>query len=157
VRIPAGVEDGSQLRIPGEGEGGTRGGPPGSLYVLIHVPEHSHFKRDGRDLYSELPITVSKAYLGGEASAPTLHGTQKIRIPEATQNGSTLRLKGKGLPSPGGSSRGDHIIVFRVVTPRPGRHSKRMTELFRELAELEGESPSVEERDFIDRVKDFFA
>jgi molecular chaperone DnaJ len=125
--------------------------------VLIHVPEHPHFKRDGRDLYSELPITISRAYLGGEVSVRTLTGTQRVKVPEATQSGSTLRLRGKGLPSPGGGGHGDHVIVFRVVTPRPGRHSKRMAELFRELSEIEGDAPSVESRDFIDRVKDFFA
>ena len=157
VRVPAGVEDGSQLRISGEGEPGSRGGHPGSLYVVIRVAEHALFRRDGRELYCELPITVSRAYLGGEVKVNTLNGIEKLRIPQGTQSGDTLRLKGKGLPSPGSSSRGDQIVLLRVVVPRPGRQSKRMDQLFKELAEMEGEEPSLEGRDFLNRVKDFFA
>src|SRR5206468_4008639 len=157
IRIPAGVEDGSQLRIPGEGEAGTRSGPSGSLFVAIHIPEHPYFRREGRDLYCELPITFSRAYLGGEAKVRTLDGTQKIRVPEGIQGGATLKLRGKGLPAPGTSARGDQIIVFRVVTPKAGRNSKKMIEVFRQLEELEGDEPSLEGRDFINRVKDFFA
>ena len=156
VRIPAGVEDGNQLRLAGEGEAGARGGRPGDLYVVIHVREHPHFRRDGQDLYAELPITVSRAFLGGEAKVRTLFGTETLRIPEGVQTGATLKLKGKGLPAPNGSAPGDQYVTIRVVTPRPGRN-KRMKDLFRELEGLEGDEPDLEGRDFIHRVKDFFA
>ena len=157
VRIPAGMEEGSQLRISGEGESGSRGGPAGSLYVVVHIPEHDFFKRDGRDLYCELPITFSRAYLGGEVQVKTLEGSQKIKVSARTQSGDAVRLKGKGLPTPGSSGRGDQVVVLRVVTPSPGKQGKKMDELFRQLAELEGDEPSLESRDLIDRVKDFFA
>ncbi|HEU5180586.1 MAG TPA: molecular chaperone DnaJ, partial [Candidatus Polarisedimenticolia bacterium] len=152
VKIPAGVDDGSQLRIAGEGEAGSRGGGPGSLYVVIHVAEHAFFQRDGRDLYCELPITVSRAYLGGEVPVRTLEGVQKIRVPGGAQSGTRVKLKGKGLPAPGSSSRGDQIVVLRVVVPRSGRGTKAMDDLFRKLETLEGEEPSAESRDFLDRV-----
>ncbi len=158
IRIPQGVEDGSQLRIAGEGEGGIRGGPPGNLYVVVHVAEHATFQRDGRDLYCELPITFSRAFLGGDVKARTLDGDETIRVPEGAQTGTRLRLKGKGMPSVNGSVRGDLYIILRVVTPRASRaDQKRMAELFNRLAELEGEEPSLESRDFMDRVRDFFA
>ncbi|MCI0407101.1 MAG: molecular chaperone DnaJ, partial [Acidobacteria bacterium] len=157
VRIPAGMEEGSQLRVSGEGEGGSRGGPAGSLYVVVHIPEHEFFKRDGRDLYCELPITFSRAYLGGEVKVKTLGGSHKVKISAGTQSGDAVRLKGKGLPTPGSSGRGDQVVVLRVVTPSGGKQGKKMDELFRQLAELEGEEPSLESRDLIDRVKDFFA
>jgi molecular chaperone DnaJ len=157
IKIPAGVDDGSQLRVAGEGEAGSRGGPPGSLYVVIHVAEHPIFQRDGRDIFCELPITVSRAYLGGEVPVKTLDGVQRIRVPGGAQTGTRVKIKGKGLPAPGSSSRGDQIVVLRVVVPRSGRGTKAMDELFRQLESLEGEEPSAESRDFLDRVKDFFA
>jgi len=158
IRIPPGVEDGSQLRIAGEGEGGIRGGPPGNLYVVVHVAEHATFKRDGRDLYCELPITFSRAFLGGEVKARTLDGVETIKVPEGVQTGTSLRLKGKGMSSVNGAVRGDLYVILRVVTPRASRaDNKKMAELFRRLAEVEGEEPSLEGRDFMDRVKDFFA
>jgi molecular chaperone DnaJ len=158
VRIPSGVEDGTQLRIAGEGEAGPRGSPSGHLYVVIHVKEHPYFKREGRDLYSELPITFSRAFLGGEVKVRTLDGVETVKIPEGVQTGSPLKLKGKGMRQGNGSARGDHYLVLRVVTPKAQRaQGKKMNDLFRELAELEGEEPSLEGRDLFDRVKDFFA
>jgi molecular chaperone DnaJ len=156
VRIPAGVEDGSQLRLAGEGEAGSRGGPPGSLYVVIHVREHPVFQRDGKDLRVLLPVTFSRAFLGGETKVPTLEGSESLRIPEGVQSGTTLRVKGKGIPSPNGSARGDLYVTLRVVTPRPGR-DKKLKDLFRQLAEIEGDEPEIPAKDFFDRVKDFFA
>jgi len=156
VRIPAGVEDGSQLRLAGEGEAGAPGAPAGHLYVVVHVRDHPNFKRQGKDLYSEALITFSRAVLGGDLKVRTLDGAETLRLSEGVQTGSTLRLKGKGLPSANGSGHGDQYVVLRVVTPRPTR-SKKMKELFRELSTLEGEEPELEERDLIDRVKDFFA
>ncbi len=154
VRIPAGVEDGAQLRLAGEGEAGIGGAPPGNLYVVIRIPEHPIFKRDGRDLYSELPITVSRAFLGGEVKVRTLEGTEVLRVPEGTQTGSTFRLRGKGMPSVNGSGRGDQYVTVRIVTPRPS--NKKMKDVFKQLAELEGDEPAVTGRDFIGKVKDFF-
>ena len=155
VRIPAGVETDDQLRLVGEGEGGIRGGPPGSLYVVISVRRHPFFERDGRNLHCKLPITFSRAFCGGQVEVRTLDSTEMLRIPEGIQSGTTLRLKGKGLPSPNGSARGDQFVTVRVVTPKPTR-DKKLREVFRQLADLEGEEPHVESGDFFDRVRDFF-
>jgi molecular chaperone DnaJ len=158
VRIPSGVEDGTQLRIGGEGEAGTGGGPAGNLYVVVQVAEHPRFKRHGRDLYSELPITFSRAFLGGEVKVRTLDGPETLRIPEGVQTGATLKLKGKGMRQINGPGRGDQYFVVRVVTPKSSRtQAKKLAEIFRQLSELEGEEPDLQGRDFIDRVKDFFA
>jgi len=156
-RIPPGVEDGTQMRIAGEGEAGGRGAPAGDLFVVIHVTPHPVFKRDGRDLYCEIPITFSRAFLGGEVKVRTLDGLEKIHVPEGAQAGSSLRMKGKGMRSVNGSGRGDLYAVLRVVTPKPSRSNKKLTEIFRQLADVEGEEPNLEDRDFMDRVKDFFA
>jgi molecular chaperone DnaJ len=98
VRIPAGVEDGNQLRLTGEGEGGTGGAPPGDLYVVIHVRPHEFFTRHGNDLHCPLPLTFAQAALGAEVDVPVLGGLAKLKVPAGTQNGSLLRLRGKGMP-----------------------------------------------------------
>lgn len=156
VPIPAGIEDGTQIRVSGQGEGGERGGPPGDLYVVVHVREHREFKRHGQDIYLQLPITFSRAFLGGEVTVKTLHGTETVRLPEGVQSGSAVRMKGKGLPAFNGSATGDQYLRIRVVTPKPTRDTQ-LKDLFRELAKLEGDQPEIgEEKPFFDRVKDFF-
>jgi molecular chaperone DnaJ len=131
VRIPPGVEEGSQLRLTGEGEGGFRGGPPGDLYVVVHIREHPFFTREGAHLYCTLPITFVQAALGAEVDVPTLDGTAKLQIPPGTQNGQVLRLKGKGMPSLHGRGRGD--ACYRIVVEVPTQLTPRQRELLEEF------------------------
>src|SRR4029077_9868814 len=118
VKIPAGIATGQQLRLQGEGEGGSAGGPPGSLYVVIHVQEHEYFRRDGINLFCEIPVNFSTVALGGEIDVPTLNGTEKVKVPEGTQTGTTLRLRGKGMPDVNGRGRGDLFATVQVTTPK---------------------------------------
>jgi molecular chaperone DnaJ len=131
VRIPAGIEDGSQLRLTGEGEGGVRGGGAGDLYVVIHVREHPLFTRHGNDLHCALPITFVQAALGAEIDVPTLDGTTKLDVPAGTQNGDTLRLRGKGMPGLQGRGRGD--ALYQVVVEIPRKLTARQRELLEEF------------------------
>lgn len=118
IHIPAGVDDGSRLRISAEGEAGQRGGPPGDLYVILHVREHKFFKRRGQDITCEIPVSLECAVLGGKVSVPTLGGKAQLKIPAGTQSGSVFRLKGKGVPSLRGSGRGDQHVRVSVEIPR---------------------------------------
>jgi molecular chaperone DnaJ len=131
VRIPPGVEDGTQLRLTGEGEGGLRGGPPGDLYVVVHVREHAFFSRHGSDLVCTLPLTFTQAALGAEVDVPVLDGTAKLKVPAGTQNGEVLRLPGKGMPSLHARGRGD--ACYGVVVEVPARLSARQKELLEEF------------------------
>jgi molecular chaperone DnaJ len=136
VRIPPGAEDGTQLRLTGEGESGSRGGPPGDLYVVVHVKEHQFFTRHGNDLVCVLPITFPQAALGATVDVPVLDGTAKLEVPTATQNGQLLRLRGKGMPSIHGRGRGD--AVYQVVVEVPGKLTSRQRELLEEFARAGG-------------------
>ncbi len=140
LKIPPGVDTGSRLRLRGEGEAGERGGPPGDLYVVIHVEEHDFFEREGDDIYCTVPISFTTAALGGKVEVPTLDGSEFIQIKKGTQSGEIFRLKGKGMPRLRGYGRGDEII--QVVVQVPKKLTKRQEELLREFAKLEGESPS---------------
>jgi molecular chaperone DnaJ len=153
VRIPAGVDDGMQLRLAREGEAGSSGGPPGDLYVLIHVREHPVFRRDGRDLHSGLEVTFSQAALGAIRDVPTIEGEHTLTIPAGTQSGTRFRLRGKGVPSLDGRGRGDHYLTVHVLTPEGLDAEQR--ELFERLSEIEGEP--VPDRGLFDRVKDIFS
>ncbi len=137
VKIPAGVDSGSRLRLQGEGEGGIRGGSSGDLYVFIYVREHPFFKREGNDIICEIPLTFSQAALGTEISVPTINGVKKLKIPAGTQSESMIRLKGLGAPDLNGYSRGDQYIRVRVVTPK--KLSKSRRRLLEELAKQEDE------------------
>ena len=117
VRIPSGVEDGTRLRLAGEGEAGIAGGPPGDLYVVISIKPHELFERDGPDLHCEVPVTMVQAALGAEIDVPTLEGKVKLKIPEGTQSGKVMRLRGKGLPTLRSSARGDQLVRIFVETP----------------------------------------
>nr|PZN28627.1 MAG: molecular chaperone DnaJ [Chloroflexota bacterium] len=131
VKIPAGVDSSSQIRITGEGEAGPRGGPHGNLYVALEVEPHPFFVREGNDIIMELPLNIAQAALGVEVEVPTVDGTETLRVPPGTQTGATFRLRGKGVPYLRGSGRGDQIIVTRVVVPtRLTEHQRR---LFQEL------------------------
>ena len=134
VGIPAGVEDGTRLRVAGKGEAGRRGGGPGDLYLQIQVEPDPRFERRGPNVYLDLPISFSEAALGTKVEIPTPEGHSTIKIPPGTQAGATLRLKGLGMPIPGSSQRGDLMTRIKVVTPRI--EDERSKELLRELAEL---------------------
>jgi molecular chaperone DnaJ len=158
VTIPAGVDSESRLRISGEGEAGARGGPPGDLYVFIHVEDHPVFDRDGSDLLCKIPISFSQAALGTQIEVPTLDGKETLEIPEGTQTGTRFRLRGKGIPRLEGHGRGDLHVFVRVVTP--ARLNKEQRRLLEELAVLEpplGGSPDSSEKTFTEKVKDLFS
>jgi len=132
VKIPAGVDDGSRIRISGEGEAGTRGGPSGNLYVTLSVEPHKLFTRDGDNILYDLPINPAQAALGTEVEVPTLNGTVKLKVPAGSQTGQVLRLKNKGIPHLHGSGRGDQLVALFVVTPES--LTKKQRQLFEELA-----------------------
>jgi molecular chaperone DnaJ len=154
VKIPAGIEDGMRLRFAGEGEAGLRGGPPGDLYVVIKVRPHKKFKRQGSDLYLDVPISISQAALGVEMELPTLDGSTVLRVPEGTQHGASFRLKGHGMPQLRGSGRGDLRIKVNLKVPK--KLDSRQRELLLEFARLSGEEAGLENKGFIDRMKDAF-
>ena len=163
VKIPAGISTGQQLRLQGEGEAGTTGGPPGHLYVLIHVREHEFFRRDGQNLFCEIPVNFTTLTLGGEIQVPTLDGVETVKISEGTQTGATLRLRGKGMPDvSGGSAKGDLFATVQVQTPRKlTREQRRLVEqLAKELPQEKfrprPREDEQDERNLFDRVKDMF-
>ncbi len=137
VRIPAGVDTGSRLRLRGEGEAGLRGGPRGDLYIVIHVEPHDIFERRGDDIYCKLPISFTQAALGDRIEVPTLYGAQILEIPAGTQTGERFKLRGKGVPSLRGFGKGDQVIEVVVVTPT--RLTERQKELLEEFATIEKE------------------
>lgn len=134
LKIPAGVETGSRLRLRGEGEAGYHGGPDGDLYVFIYVEEHEFFTRAGDDIICRVPISFANAALGGTIEVPTLEGKDKLKIPRGTQNGKTLRLKGKGIPHVRGFGRGDQIV--EVFVQIPTNLSKKQEDLLAEFEKL---------------------
>ena len=152
VKIPAGVETGSRLRVTGEGEAGAQGGAPGDLYVVIHVAEHDQFERQGNNLYEAVPITFAQAALGAEIMVQTLDEEEKLKIPMGTQTGTVFRLRGKGMPILGGRGRGDLFVSVTVVTPTTlTREQKRLLE---QLAEVENKD--LENKGLVDKVRDIF-
>ncbi|MEW6455228.1 MAG: molecular chaperone DnaJ [Acidobacteriota bacterium] len=134
IKIPAGVDSGARLRIQGEGEIGERGGGRGDLYIVVKVKEHRFFKRDGDNLYCEIPISFSQAALGTEIRIHTLDGIERLKIPEGTQTGTEFRIKGKGIKRLGGYGRGDLFILIKVVTPKS--LSKEEKKLYEEISRL---------------------
>jgi len=156
LRIPPGVDSQTRLRVPGEGEPGTNGGPPGDLYVILAVREHPFFERRNADLYCTIPISVAQAALGAEISVPGLNGEEKVKIPEGTQTGSILRLKGKGMPDPHGGGKGDLYVHVRVMTPaKLSRDQRRMLEELGQTLEVDN-LPVQRTSSFFDKVKDIF-
>jgi molecular chaperone DnaJ len=152
VKIPAGVETGSRLRIQGEGEGGVNGGPAGDLYVVIHVGEHEQFERQGSNLYSSMPITFGQAALGAEVEVPTLDGEHSVKVPAGTQTGTVFRVKGKGMPVLGGRGKGDLYVAVTVVTPTTLTREQR--KLLEQLAQVE--TKDLEDKGLVDKVRDIF-
>ena len=153
VKIPSGVEHGSQIRLAGEGEGGLRGGPSGDLYVVIAVKEHDLFTRRGDDLLGELPLSFPHVALGAEVEVPTLDGPAPLKVPPGTQNGDILRLKGKGMPNLRGHGRGD--LLYQVVVEVPTKLTAKQRALLEEFERLSGEGPLVSK--FLERVKKAFS
>jgi molecular chaperone DnaJ len=152
VKIPAGVETGSRLRLAGEGEAGAQSGPAGDLYVVIHVKEHEVFERQGNNLYASVPVTFAQAALGAETTVPTLDGQESLKVPAGTQTGTVFRMKGHGMPVLGGRGRGDLFVSVTVVTP---------TTLTREQRKLLEQLSQIEEKDLgdkglMDKVRDIF-
>ncbi|HEX9503307.1 MAG TPA: molecular chaperone DnaJ [Patescibacteria group bacterium] len=143
VKIPAGVENGQRIRITNEGEVGYRGSNFGDLYLRLTVQDHQNFKREGGNVYSEVPISFYQAALGTTIEAATVDGKVKVKIPAGTQSGKVFSLKGKGAPILNGSSRGDHFVTVKVITPT--KLSKKEKELFKKLAEDSGESINEDE------------
>ncbi|WP_067223167.1 molecular chaperone DnaJ [Stappia indica] len=154
VNIPAGIEDGTRIRLGGEGEAGLRGGPSGDLYIFLSIRPHAFFQRDGADLYCRVPVSMTTAALGGQFEVPTLSGeTMRVKVPEGTQTGKQFRLKGKGMPVMRSQQFGDAYIQVTVETPT--NLTRRQREL---LAEFEQESSGEthpESSGFFSRVKDF--
>jgi molecular chaperone DnaJ len=154
VRIPPGVEEGTRMRVAGEGEAGIAGGPPGDLYVVLSLKRHPFFERDGADLHCEVPIPFVQAALGAEIEVPTLEGKVKLRIPEGTQSGKVLRLRGKGLPLLHSSNRGDqHVHIFVEV---PSKLTARQRELLDQFASESGTDVSPVTKGFLDKLRDLF-
>jgi len=135
VKIPPGVDTGTRLRLTGEGESGTRGGPPGDLYVYISVKQHNFFKRNNNDIICQVPISFVQAALGADISVPTLTEEKELHIPKGTQPGESFRFKGEGIPSLNGYGRGDQII--RVLVKTPTGLTKKQEALLKEFARLE--------------------
>ncbi len=158
VRVPPGVDSGDRIRLAAEGEAGLRGGPPGDLYVQIDVREHAIFRRDGRNLYCEVPISFVQAALGGDLEVPTLDGRVKIKIPHETQTGKMFRLRGKGVSPVRGGGVGD--LLCKVIVETPVRLSDEQKEILRELEHSlrEGghQKHSPKGSGWFQSVKDFF-
>ncbi|HJZ68397.1 MAG TPA: molecular chaperone DnaJ [Blastocatellia bacterium] len=152
IKVPAGVDNGSRLRIAAEGEAGELGAPHGDLYVIVHVKEHEFFERRDANLYCTIPVSFAQAALGAEVTVPTLDGDQNLRVPEGTQSGAAFRLKGKGVPVLGGRGRGDLFVSVHVITPT--NLSREQRKLLEELARLE--TDGHHDHRFAGKVKDIF-
>ncbi len=152
VKIPAGVDTGSRLKLRGEGESGGTGGQPGDLYILMQVAEHPLFIRDGNDVVCEVPVSFAAAALGTELEVPTLEGHAKVKVPAGTQSGHLLKLRGRGVPDlQNGYGTGDQVVRIIVETPR--KLSAKQRELLEEFARISGEEVHPMSKSFLDKVK----
>jgi molecular chaperone DnaJ len=158
VKIPVGVDDGDRIRISGEGEAGLNGGPPGDLYVVVHLAAHSVFRREGDHLHCEIPISFSVAALGGEIEVPTLEGHAKIKIPEETQTGKVFRLRNKGIKGVRSHDKGD--LLCHVIVETPVKLTARQKELLEELETIslkDGSRHSPRAKSWMDKAREFFS
>jgi len=155
AKIPAGVEDGTRIRFTGLGEAGAFGGPAGDLYVVLHVKEHPFFEREGNDLHCVIPISLTQAALGTEIRVPTLENEQTLKVPEGIQSGTTMRIRGKGVPVLNGHGKGDLFVEIRVQTPT--KISKRQRELLQELEATLHVENKPQRRTLLGKVKDIFS
>lgn len=155
VNIPAGIEDGTRIRVAGEGEAGQRGGPTGDLYIFLSVRPHEFFQREGADLYCMVPISMTKAALGGKFEVTTLDGSKsRVTVPEGTQSGKELRMRSKGMPVMRSSQKGDLYIRIAVETPQ--HLSRRQKELLEEFQEISSNENNPESSGFFSKMKGFF-
>jgi molecular chaperone DnaJ len=154
VNIPAGVEDGTRIRLSGEGEAGLRGGPPGDLYIFLSIAPHEFFQRDGADLHCRVPISMVTAALGGEFEVPAIDGNKgRVKVPAGTQTGRRFRLSGKGMPVLRSKQTGDMYVQVAVETPQ--NLTKRQRELLAEFEKLSSDTTQPESAGFFGRVKEF--
>ncbi|QQS41115.1 MAG: molecular chaperone DnaJ [Acidobacteriota bacterium] len=153
LKIPAGVDSGSRLRVGGEGESGVNGGPNGDLYVFISVKAHETFERQGSNLYTSAPISFAQAALGAEIEVKTLDGEETLKIPAGTQTGTVFRIKGEGMPALGGRGKGDLFVAVTLVTPKS--LTKEQRKLLEKLAEVE--DTDFEDEGFMDKVRNIFS
>jgi molecular chaperone DnaJ len=154
VNIPAGVDDGTRLRVQGEGEASPDGGPVGDCYVFINVRPHPLFKRDGSHLILQLPVSYSQATLGAEIEVPTLDGPQNLTVSPGTQNGDVFTLNGQGIVDPRTRSKGDLLVQVFIEVPK--KLSAKQEKLLRELAELDHESVLPHRTTFLEKLRNFF-
>ena len=155
VNIPAGIEDGTRIRLTAEGEAGSRGGPAGDLYIFISIKPHEFFQRDGADLYCKVPVSMTTAALGGQFEVATLDGTQtRVKVPDGTAYGKQFRLKGKGMPVLRQTAMGDLYIQIDIETPQ--NLSARQRELLEEFDKLSSKENSPQSSGFFSRMKEFF-
>jgi molecular chaperone DnaJ len=152
IKIPAGVETGSRLRVAGEGEAGVGGGPSGDLYVVLHVKQHENFERQGANLYSAVPVTFAQAALGAEIKVKTLDTEEDLKIPAGTQTGTVFRLKGHGMPNLSSRGRGDLFVAVSLVTPKT--LSKEQRKLLEQLSQIEDKD--FDDESFMDKVRNIF-
>ena len=150
LKIPAGVDNGSRMRLTGEGEGGRRNGQAGDLYVFLYVEPHEYFQRDGNDIYLEMPITLSQAAMGCKPMVPTIDDEQSLKIPAGTQTGQRFTLRSKGVQSLRGNGQGDMIVIVRVVTP--ANLTARQKELLEEFDSIEQEKEEQNENGFFTKL-----
>lgn len=158
VKIPMGVDDGDRIRVSGEGEAGLNGGPPGDLYVVVHLAAHSVFRREGDHLHCEIPISFTVAALGGEIEVPTLEGHAKIKIPAETQTGKVFRLRSKGIKGVRSHDKGD--LLCHVVVETPVKLTARQKELLEELEDIslkDGPRHSPRAKSWMDKAREFFS
>jgi molecular chaperone DnaJ len=155
VNIPAGVETGTRIRLSGEGEAGMRGGPSGDLYIFIEVQDHPIFQRDGMDLFCRVPVSMTKAALGGEVEVPTIDGGRsRVKVPEGSQSGRQMRLRAKGMPALRGPGQGDMYIELLVETPV--KLTAEQKELLRQFEESCAKSNNPNATGFFEKVKNFW-
>ena len=152
VKLPAGVETGSRLRVSGEGEAGPNGGPSGDLFVVLHVKDHDVFERQGANLYSAVPVTFAQAALGSEMKVKTLEGEEDLKIPAGTQTGTVFRIKSQGMPALGGRGKGDLFVAVTLITPKT--LTKEQRKLLEQLAEVE--DTDFNDESFIEKVRNIF-
>jgi molecular chaperone DnaJ len=157
VKIPAGVDEGDRIRLSGEGEAGVNSGPPGDLYVVVHIKQHAVFQRDHNDLHCEMPISFTVAALGGDIEIPTLDGYAKIKVPSETQTGKVFRLRGKGIKGVRSSAHGD--LMCHVVVETPVSLTSRQKELLEEFEAISGKDAgrhNPRAKSWMDKVREFF-
>ncbi|UOQ46337.1 molecular chaperone DnaJ [Halobacillus salinarum] len=155
IDIPAGIDEGQQIRVPGKGEAGVNGGPAGDLFVVIQVKPHEFFEREGDHIFCEIPLTFTQAALGDEIEVPTVHGKVMLKIPAGTQTGKTFRLKDKGAPNVHGRGHGDQHVKTKVITPK--NLTERQKELLREFNDISGNEATEEQHgNFFERMKRAF-